>query len=159
MAKRAPSVPTRGGPEAQVYDPRPAGEKVVDYDDNPHKPPEDEDVQELKPLAPVPPKNEADPEAPNILQVMGSKKFKEPFTVSLMRRTGEKIVLRTDAGTKVEDEYEICSETVRRPADLLRLISGVAGGSYKLLNNNSIELQAFMHLAASSGVLEDVTED
>lgn len=154
MAKKWES---RSSSKADVYKPRAAGEPVMDYDgsaepvENPVEPEEEEE----KPTGPVPPEGDVDPSAPSVLHLIGSTKFKEPFTVTLLRKTGTHVV-RTDAGSKTEDSHSICQETVNEPADLLKLISGVAAGSYKLLNNNSLELQFLMFLAQRNGFLVSV---
>lgn len=151
MAKKWVS---RGSSEADVYKPRAPGEKVMDYDGSSEEAVENpvEEEEEEKPTGPVPPEGDVDPDAPSVLHLIGSTTFKDPFTVTLLRKTGTHVV-RTDAGSKTEDSHTICQETVREPADLLKLISGVAAGSYKLLNNNSLELQFLMLLAHKGGLL------
>lgn len=105
-------------------------------------------------LAAIPPvSGPVDPETLHILKLVQGGKFKEPFIVTLQRKVGIR-AFKTDAGTKQEDSYEICYETVREPSDLLRLAAGVAAGSYKHLNNNTLEFQLMLYLAFSGGLLE-----
>lgn len=94
-----------------------------------------------------------DPTALDVLSLAQGAKFAAPFTVTLMRRAGSH-VHRTDAGTRQEAAFEVHKETIREPADLLKINAGLVSGAYKLLNNNTIELQLLLYIASTTGVLK-----
>jgi hypothetical protein len=158
LAKQPQKIITVG---QESYAPKPAGAKAAEYDglDIMNKP----DLPEVAPPSggagsalaaqvvfasggPV------DPNAPDILKVIQGSKFKTPFTVTLMRREGQQ-VFKSDAGTKTEDKYVLVKETVKDPADLLRLGAAIKMGAYKALNDNSLEFQFMMFLAVQNGAL------
>jgi len=93
-----------------------------------------------------------DETAPDILQLIQGGSFDPPFTVTLMQREGMR-EFRSDAGTKREANYKLCKETVRDPADLLRITAGIVGEVYKTLNNMSLEFQLMLYLAHKNGAL------
>lgn len=93
-----------------------------------------------------------DESALDILQLIQGGRFEPPFTVTLMQREGMR-EFRSDAGTKREANYKLCKETIRDPADLLRITAGIRGEIYKPLNNMSLEFQLMLYLAAQHGAL------
>lgn len=93
-----------------------------------------------------------DADAPDILNLIRGGTFNPPFTVTLMQREGMR-EFRSDAGTKREANYKLCKETIRDPADLLRITAGIMGEVYKPLNNMSLEFQLMLYLAAQHGAL------
>lgn len=150
-----PQVPKFSGRE--FYGPKPAGVPVADYDG----------IQSAPPLpgvglpsgssggVPTPaslPGGGFDPEAPDILKLIQGGRFKVPFTVTLMRRSGVH-VFKSDAGSKTEANYELCKETVKDPSDLLRLVAGVKTGVYKGVNDLSLEFQLMLYLALMNGAM------
>lgn len=150
-----PQVPKFSGRE--FYGPKPAGQPVADYDS----------LQSAPPLPGVAPPSGSsggmatpamlpgggfDPEAPDILKLIQGGRFKVPFTVTLMRREGMQ-VFRSDAGSKTEAKYVACKETIKEPADLLRLVAGVKNEIYKPLNDLTLEFQLMLYLALMNGAM------
>lgn len=103
--------------------------------------------QAMLPSAPI------DPNAPDILDLITGGKFDPPFTVTIKRRTGIQ-TFKSDAGVKRESAYEICKETIRTPADLLRIRSGMSADVYTSLNNMTLEFQLMLYLAYKNGGLD-----
>ena len=101
----------------------------------------------LSPSGPV------DLNAPDGFQLISGSRFKQPFTVTLMRRSGIQ-TFKSDAGTKTEAAYELCKETIRNPSDILRLTAGIRAEVYKPLNEMSLEFQLMLYLAHAHGVLD-----
>jgi len=95
-----------------------------------------------------------DEDAPDVLRLVQGGRFDPPFTVTLMQREGMR-EFRSDAGTKREANYKLCKETVRDPADLLRIQAGIVGEIYKPLNNMTLEFQLMLYIAARNGALYD----
>lgn len=144
---------------ADSYAPKKPGERVVDYDPT--------NIMNQPDLPEVPPPGNAaaaaaqavfaqssyvDPSAPDILKIIQGTKFSTPFTVTLMKRAGVH-VFKSDAGQKTEDKYELCKETVKEPADLFRLGSGIKTGAYRTINDISLEFQFMVYLATQHGLL------
>ena len=145
----ASSVPGRNSEAASVYSPRGPGEKVMDYDKETGPavaPPEQAPLIGPAILGGV------DPEAVRVLSLIQGAKFKRPFTVTLMRREGMH-VFKTDAGSKTEASFAIHEETIREPSDLLRINAAISSGAFKTLNNNTVEFQLLLYLAAEGGIL------
>ena len=94
-----------------------------------------------------------DPNAPDILDLIKGGKFKPPFTVTLQKRDGI-ATFKSDAGVKKEANYALCKETIRTPADLLRIRTGIVAEIYKPLNNMSLEFQLMLYLAYKNGSLD-----
>ena len=80
-------------------------------------------------------------------------KFDPPFTVSLMKREGIQ-TFKSDAGTKREPNFVLCKETIRAPADLLRILAGVESGVFKALNRMTLEFQFMLYLGYRNGALD-----
>jgi hypothetical protein len=102
------------------------------------------------PILPPPPP--ADPTALSALWLIQKGKFLNPFTVTLMRKTGVN-QLRTAAGTKMEDDYKLCQITIHDASEYQQVAAGVANGSYKPLNSNSLDLQMLLFIAHEAGAL------
>lgn len=157
MAKQPQKIITSG---QEAYAPKKPGERVVDYDKMLSQP----DLPEVAPPGGAGADTKAaaqamfanggqfDPTAVDVLKMIQGSKFATPFTVTLMKRNGLE-TFKSDAGTKTEDKYEICKETIKDPSDLLRLGAAIKVGAYKSLNDNSLEFQFMMYLAAQHGVL------
>lgn len=96
--------------------------------------------------------DDVDPSAPDVLALIQGGRFKTPFTVTLMRRDGVQ-VFKTDAGSKTEASYKLCKETIREPADLLRIRAAIHAEVYKPLNDMTLEFQFMLYLAHVHGAL------
>lgn len=149
-----PQVPKFSGRE--FYNPKPAGTPAADYDSLQSAPalpgvapPGGSSIGAAQASIPV---GSFDPDAPDILQLIQGGRFKVPFTVTLMRRTGVQ-VFKSDAGQKTEAKYELCKETIKEPADILRLTAGVKAEIYKPINDLSLEFQLMLYLALSNGAM------
>jgi hypothetical protein len=157
LAKQPHKIITTG---ADSYAPKNPGEKAADYDvagimNQP-------DLPEVAPPSatsaggPSPTMFAAgasvDPNAPDVLKLVQGCKFKTPFTITLMKQAG-KNVFKSDAGTKTEDKYEVCKETIKDPSDILRLLAAVKVGVYKPLNDMGVEFQLMMYMATQHGIL------
>ena len=94
-----------------------------------------------------------DPNAPDILDLIKGGKFDPPFTVTLRKRQGMQ-VFKSDAGTKTEANFELWKETIRVPADLLRISAGVKAEVYQPLNNMTLEFQLMLYLAYKNRALD-----
>lgn len=101
----------------------------------------------LMPAGPV------DPDAPDILKLISGSTFKTPFTVTLMKRSGVQ-TFKSDAGIKTEAAYELCKETIREPADLLRVTAGVEAEIYRPLNRMTVDFQLMLYLAHINNALD-----
>jgi hypothetical protein len=156
MTKQPQKIITSG---QEAYAPKKPGERVVDYDGLLNKP----DLPEVPPpggtggdkaaaQAVFAQSGHFDPTATDVLKMIQGSKFSVPFTVTLMKRNGLE-TFKSDAGTKTEDKYELCKESIRDPGDLLRINAGIKIGAYKALNDNTLEFQFMMYLAAQHGVL------
>ena len=99
------------------------------------------------------PAGPVDPNAPDILQLISGGKFDPPFTVTINRRSGVQ-TFKSDAGTKRESAYTIVKETIRTPADLLKISAGMTMDVYKPLNNMTLEFQLMLYLAYKNGGLD-----
>jgi hypothetical protein len=91
--------------------------------------------------------------APDVLALIQGGTFNPPFTVTLMRREGMQ-VFKSDAGTKREANFVLCKETIRDPADMLRITAGIVSEVYKPLNNMSLDFQLMLYLATQHGALK-----
>jgi len=94
-----------------------------------------------------------DPNAPDILDLIKGGKFDPPFTVTLKKRDGIQ-TFKSDAGVKRETSYALCKETIRIPADLLRIRAGIIAEIYQPLNNMSLEFQLMLYLGYKNGALD-----
>jgi hypothetical protein len=99
------------------------------------------------------PSGPVDPCAPDVLQLIQGGVFKVPFTVTLMKRSGIQ-TFKSDAGIKTEAAYELCKETIRTPADLLKIMTGTRAEIYRPLNNMSVEFQLLLYLAYIGGAIQ-----
>lgn len=94
-----------------------------------------------------------DESAPDVLDLIKGGTFNPPFTVTLMRREGM-MEFKSDAGVKREANFKLCKETIRDPADLLRINAGIKQDVYKPLNNMTLDFQLMLYLAAQHGALD-----
>jgi hypothetical protein len=94
-----------------------------------------------------------DPNAPDILDLIKGGRFDPPFTITMTRRDGIQ-TFKSDAGTKTETKYALSKETIRTPADLLRVRAGVTAEIYKPLNNMTLEFQLMLYLAYKNKALD-----
>jgi len=98
------------------------------------------------------PSGPIDPNAPDILELIAGSTFKVPFTVTLKKRSGIQ-TFKSDAGVKTETAYKLCKETIRAPADLLRIAAGMTAEIYQPLNNMTLEFQLMLYLTHTGGLL------
>ena len=94
-----------------------------------------------------------DPKAPDILDLIRGGKFNPPFTITIKKRDGMQ-TFKSDAGIRREPNYELCKETIRTPADLLRIRTGITAEIYQPLNNMTLEFQLMLYLAYKGGTLD-----
>lgn len=145
---------------ADSYAPKKPGEKSADYDagdimnqpDLPEVAPPSGGASAAAAQIAFASSGQVDPNAPDVLKLIQGTKFKTPFTVTLMKKAGQH-VFKSDAGSKTEDKFELCKETIREPADLLRLNGAIKVGAYKAVNDISLELQLMMYLATECGAI------
>jgi len=149
-----PAIPSNSG--AEFYGP---GAIQAEYEtihrqpELPSVPPPSGGSVDQATAAPILQSGFFDEDAPDVLRLIQGGRFDPPFTVTLMQREGVR-EFKSDAGVKREANYKLAKETVRDPADLLRIQAGMVSEIYKPLNNMTLEFQLMLYLASQHGALK-----